>query len=88
MVIDPAVAEKREQPLDLLVRDGLAKTDAVDVRDGYEYDGVIGHDAQVEKAAGGPQNGFLFDALDDPEPMIRVNDLVADLECHVSPVAG
>src|SRR5437899_6614264 len=37
------------------------------------------------KTARRSKNGFLFDALDDPETMIRVNDLVADFECHESP---
>jgi hypothetical protein len=34
------------------------------------------------------ENGFLFHPLHDAEPMVWVDDLVADLECHVSPVAG
>jgi hypothetical protein len=37
------------------------------------------------KAAGGAQNGFVFDAFYDPETMIRVDDLVADFKCHGSP---
>jgi hypothetical protein len=37
------------------------------------------------KTAGGAENGFVFDAFDDPETMIRVNDLVADFKCHGSP---
>ena len=36
--------------------------------------------------AGGPEDGLLFDAFNDAETMIRVNDLVTSLECHVSPV--
>ena len=37
------------------------------------------------EAAGGTEDGFVFDALDDPETMIRVNDLVADFKRHGSP---
>jgi hypothetical protein len=37
------------------------------------------------KAAGGAEDGFGFDALNDAEPMIWVNDLVTNLECHMSP---
>jgi hypothetical protein len=39
----------------------------------------------VKEAAGGPKNGFIFDAFDDAQTMIRVNDLVADLKRHGSP---
>jgi hypothetical protein len=42
----------------------------------------------MEKAASGPENRLFFYAFNDPEPMIRVDDLVADLECHVSLLAG
>ena len=42
----------------------------------------------MEKPAGGTKNCFLFDPFDDTETMVRVDDLVADLEIHVSPVAG
>ena len=88
MVVDPAVAEQREEPLNFLVGDGLAKADAVDVCHRNEHRRVVGDDAQVEKSAGGTQDGFFFDTFDDTEPVIRVDDLVADLESHVSPVAG
>jgi hypothetical protein len=88
MVVDLAVAQQREEALDLFVRDCLAKADAIDVGDGHQHRRVVRHDAQVKEAAGGAKNGFFFDAFDDTEPMVRVDDLVADLECHVSPVAG
>jgi hypothetical protein len=42
----------------------------------------------MKETAGSTQNSFLFDPFDDAETMVRVDDLVADLECHVSPVAG
>jgi hypothetical protein len=42
----------------------------------------------VKKTARRTENSFFFDAFNDTEPMVRVDDLVADLECHVSPVAG
>jgi hypothetical protein len=34
------------------------------------------------------QNSLLFDPFNDAKPVVRVDDLVADLECHVSPGAG
>jgi len=37
------------------------------------------------ETASGTKNGLFFDALDDPKTMIRVNDLVTDFKCHVSP---
>ena len=76
---------RREEAIDLFVRDGLAKTDAVDVGDGHEHRRIVGDDAQMKEAAGSSENGFFFDAFNDTEPMVRVDDLVADLECHVSP---
>jgi hypothetical protein len=37
------------------------------------------------EAAGGAEDGLGFDALNDAEPVIWVNDLVTNLECHMSP---
>jgi len=34
----------------------------------------------MEEAAGGAEDGLLFDLLYDTEPVIGVDDLVADLE--------
>ena len=88
MVVDLAVAQQREQALDFFVADRLAQADAVDVGDGHEHRGVVRDDAEVKEPAGRTKNGFFFDPFDDTEPVVRVDDLVADLECHVSPVAG
>src|SRR3954463_329127 len=88
MIVDLAVAQEVEQPLDLFVRNGLAKADVVDVGDGNEHGRVVCHDPQVKKSAGSTKNCLFFNAFDDTEPVVRVYDLVADLKCHVSPVAG
>ena len=85
MIVDLAVAQQAEQPLDFFVADGAAQADAVDVGQRYEHGRVVGDDAEVIETAGGTENSFVFDALDDPETMIRVNDLVADFKCHESP---
>mgnify|MGYP003350153633 CR=1 FL=1 len=71
-----------------LVLDRLAETHAVDVGDRHEHRRVIADDAKVKETAGGTQDGLLFDPFDDPETMVRVDDLVTNLECHASPVAG
>jgi len=42
----------------------------------------------MKESAGGSENRFFLNPFDDAEPMIRVDDLVTKLECHVSPVAG
>jgi len=44
----------------------------------------------VEEPAGRAKNRLFFNSFNDTEPMVRVNDLVSDLECHVSlvPVGG
>jgi hypothetical protein len=39
------------------------------------------------EAAGGAEDCFGFDALNDAESVIWVNDLVTNLECHMSPTA-
>ena len=88
MIVDAAVTEKAEETLDLFVGDGLPQTDVVDVGDGHEHRRVVRHDPQMKKAAGGAKNGFFFDTFNDAESMIRVDDLVTELECHVSPVEG
>ena len=62
------------------------QADAFDVVDGHQHGGVVRHHAQLVEPAGRPEDGLRFDPLDDAEPMIRVNDLVTDLKCHVSPV--
>ena len=85
MVVDLAVAEQAEEPLDFVVADGAAEADAVDIRQWHEDGRVVGNDAQVIEAASGTKDGLFFDALDDPETMVRVNDLVADFKCHGSP---
>ena len=85
VVVDLAVAEQAEQPLDFFVADGAAQADAVDVAHRHEHGRFVGDDAEMIETAGGAENGFLFDAFDDPETMIRVNDLVADFKCHGSP---
>src|SRR5688572_9456278 len=88
MVVDLPVAQEVENPIDLIVGDFLAKSDAVNVGDRHQHRRVVRDDAQVEKTAGSTKNSFLFDPFDDTETMVRVDDLVAELECHVSPVAG
>jgi hypothetical protein len=37
------------------------------------------------EAACGTEDGFGFDALNDAESVVWVNDLVTNLECHMSP---
>ncbi len=84
MALDLAVAEQVEQPLNFFVRDRPAQADAVDVVDGHEHGSFIGH-AQLIEAARCAHYGLRLNALDDAEPMIWVDDLVADLKCHVPP---
>src|SRR5437870_13851487 len=85
MVVDLAVAEQAEEPLDFFVADGATQADAVDVAHRHEHRRIIRDDPEMVETAGRTENGFLFDAFDDPETMIRVNDLVADFKCHGSP---
>jgi hypothetical protein len=40
------------------------------------------------EATRGTENGFGFYALNDAETMVWVNDLVTNLECHMSPTAA
>jgi hypothetical protein len=88
MVVDAAIAQKAEETFDLLIADRLPKTNVVNVRDGHEHRRVVRHDPQMEEAAGGAKNSLLFDTFNDAESMVRVDDLVTELECHVSPVEG
>src|SRR5439155_26327243 len=67
------------------VADGAAQADAIDVADGHEHGRVVRNDPEMVEPAGGTEDGFVFDSLDDPESMVRVNDLVADFKCHGSP---
>src|SRR5207237_8315696 len=86
--VPPGCRHVREEALARFVPVRLAETYAVDVGNAHAHRRVVRDDAQVKEAAGGRKNGFFFDTFNDPEPVVRVDDLVADLECHVSPVAG
>ena len=85
MVVDLAVAQQAEQPLDFLVADGAAEADAVNVTHWNEDGRVVGDDAEMKEAAGGAENRLVFDPFNDSQTMIRVNDLVTDLKCHRFP---
>ena len=82
VVVDFSVAERVEQPFDLFIADGTTQADAVDVVDRHEHGRFVGNDAKMIETAGGTEDGFLFDTRDDAEPLVGVNDLVSDLECH------
>jgi len=73
------------QSLDLFVTDGAAQADAVDVVHGHQNGRFVGNHPQMIETAGCTEDGFGFDALDDAESVVWVNDLVTDFECHVSP---
>ena len=66
--------------------DGAPQAHAVSVGKGHEHRGFVGEDAQVVKPASGTQDGLVFNSFDDAETVVRVNNLVANLKCHVSPV--
>ena len=80
MVVDLAVAELAEQPLDLVVVDGAPQADVVDVGHRHEHRRVVRENPQMKKPARRAEDGLLFDLLYDAETVIGVDDLVADLE--------
>jgi len=77
-----------KETFDFVIADRFAQSHVVNVRDRYEDGRVVGDYAEMKEAARRTQNGFFFDAFDDAESVIRVDDLVTELKCHVSPVAG
>src|SRR4029453_13374122 len=83
--IDLAVAEETVETIDFRIAYGLAKAYAVCVFARNEPRRLVRHHAELVKPAGHTHDGSALDLLNDAEPMIRVNDLVADLECHVAP---
>src|SRR5262249_16150644 len=85
VVVDLAVAEQTEEALDFLVADRAAQADTVHIGDGDEHRRIVRDNSEVIEAAGSAEDGFLFDSFDDPETMVRVDDLVADFKCHESP---
>ena len=52
---------------------------------GDEDGGVIGHHAELIKPASSSEDRLGLDPLNHTEPMVRVDDLIADLKCHVAP---
>src|SRR5262249_11162815 len=84
VALDLAVAQQLEQLLYFDVGNGPPQPDAVDVVDRDEHGRLISH-PQLIKAAGGTHDRLGFDALDYAQAMIRVDDLVANLKCHVTP---
>src|SRR5262245_54503872 len=85
MVVDFAIAQEPEQPVNLLVADCAPEADAIDVVHRHQHGGLVRDHAQVIETAGRSENSFRFDALHNAETVIRVNDLVTNLECHTSP---
>src|SRR5688500_5796504 len=83
MVVDLAVAQQHEQAFNFFVRDGPTQAYVVDVGDRNQNGRFIRQDPQMEKPASSTENRLLFNFFDDPETMVRVNDLVTDLKSHV-----
>ncbi len=88
LAVDLPVTENPEQAIDFGVANRAAQADAVGVPDRHEHHRLVRRNAERVEPARSAEDGFLFDALDDAETVIRVDDLVTDLECHVSPVRG
>ena len=70
MVVDLAVAESAEQPLDILVRDRSSQPDFVGICDRHQHCRFVSDDPQMVEPAGGPEDGLLFDAFNDAETMV------------------
>src|SRR5215467_863724 len=85
MVVDLPITQEAEEALDFFVGNRPTQADAIDVAQRDEHDRFIRDDAQMIETASRAENCFFFDSLDDPETMIRVNDLVADFKRHGSP---
>ena len=85
MIVDFAISEQREEAIDFLVADRAAEADAVDVIDRNEHGRFVRDHSEMIKTARCAENCFRLDALNDAKPMIWVNDLVTNLECHASP---
>jgi len=83
--VDLAVAEEREETIDLFVVDRAPQADAVNIVDWNENGRLVRDHPEMVEAAGGAEDGFGFDALNDAESVIWVNDLVTNLKCHMSP---
>src|SRR5687768_11059428 len=83
MVVDLPVAQQQKQAFNFLVRDGPTQAYVVDIGDRNQNGRFIRQDPQMEKPAGGAENRLFFNFFDDPETMVRVNDLVTDLKSHV-----
>jgi hypothetical protein len=78
-----------KEPLDLRVADSAPKAYAIDVIERDEYCRLVRDNTEVIKTTGGTENRLFFDPRYDAEPLVGVDDLVADLECHVgSPYLG
>jgi hypothetical protein len=65
VVVDLAVTQLREQPLDLFVTDSFAEANTVDIGYGHEHRRVVRHDAEVKEAACRTENCFFLDPFDD-----------------------
>ena len=87
MIVDFAISEQREEAIDFLVAYRAAEADAVDIIDRNEDGRFVRDHSEMIKTARCAENCFRLDALNDAKPMIWVNDLVTNLECHTSPKA-
>jgi len=77
---DLRVLEDVEDLLDLFLSDDAAQTDVRRVAAGYHHRAVVGDDAQGQEFLHPVPHRSLLDLLDDSQPVVRIDDLVADLE--------
>ena len=86
MVVDLAVPQTAEQLLHVGIRNRAPQPDFAGIGDWHENRRFVGDDPEMIEPARGAEDGLVFDTLDNAKTMVRVNDLVTDLESHESPV--
>ena len=81
-LLDLAVAEQGEDLADVGGADHRAQAHAVGVLLRHPHAGVVGEDPELVEADLAAGDRARLDALDDADAVIRVDDLLTDLELH------
>jgi len=82
---EPAVTAVVYEGARLIIGDGSSEPNALDVFDRNQNGRVARNHPQRIKATGGSHNCLFFDSLNYTKSVIWVNDLIANIKCHISP---
>src|SRR5262249_15872537 len=82
VLVDPSVPQQVEDLADVVGGDDVPQADAIGVLLGHPDAGVVRQDTELVEADLSGRRGTGLDALHDADAVVRVDDLLTDLEIH------